>query len=82
MLLLSRTQALCHLLTHCCRCRCLYDPVPPCKQELLGYYLGKGRRPVRFVAFLISFYWFGVCVAQILASATNYYAIDKTYNLR
>lgn len=24
----------------------------------------------------------GVCVAQILASATNYYAIDKTYNLR
>ena len=26
-------------------------------QELLGYYLGKGNTPVRFVAFLISFYW-------------------------
>jgi len=26
-------------------------------QELLGYYLGKGHAPVRFVAFLISFYW-------------------------
>jgi hypothetical protein len=24
----------------------------------------------------------GVCVAQILASATNYYSIDKTYDLR
>lgn len=57
---------------------------PPCKipcqemkiqmPELLGYYLG----PIghRIVGVRMSFAWFGLGVAQILALATNKYAID------
>lgn len=48
--------------------------------ELLGYFLG----PIgyRIVVIMMFFTWFGLGVAQILASATNYYAIDQTHSLR
>jgi len=63
------------------------DPKRPYKrahktqiQELLGYFLGPwGTRAIYVMMFMM---WFGLGVAQILASSTNYYSINPTYSLR
>ncbi|WIA41809.1 hypothetical protein OEZ86_009140 [Tetradesmus obliquus] len=49
-------------------------------QELLGFYLGPTGGKV--VMCMMFFSWFGLGVAQILASSTNYYSIDQSHSLR